>query len=168
MKHAAIITEIENNLIEKHIEVEGADGKKIFLVEQEYTAAEMDLFNIEKGKWIIRCAGSMSFLADSDSGEDAEGHYCGYFDLVPSNAVFEKGRLVGYYFCAGSLDYSGNGRSSFRIEDWGYPGDNPFVSVSRGKKPHLFLFSETATHEWKDWNLLFRDLEKEYKSYLEF
>lgn len=166
MKHAAIIAELEKKPNQKYVEAEAADGKKVFLAEQEYTEEELDLFNREKAKWIIRRAGSRYFLADSDSGEDARGYYCGYFDLLPANAVFEEGRMVGYYLCGGSLAYSGRGRSSFDIERWGYPGDDPFVSC--GNTTHVFLFSETATYEWKDWDLLIRDPEKEYRSYLDF
>ena len=67
----------------------------IYLIEQEYTEAELDAFNVEKEKWIIQRSGVKNFLADHDSGEDATGYYCGYFDLVPSNAVFENGEPVG-------------------------------------------------------------------------
>ena len=168
MKHAAIIAEPGENREQKYVEAEAANGRKVFLVDQEYTDAELELFDREKEKWIIRRAGTEFFMADSDSGEDATGYYCGYFDLLPTNAVFEQGRLVGYYLCAGYFRYSGRGRGSFDIEQWGYPGDDPFVFVSQGNQTHVFLFSDKATHEWKDWDLLIRDPEKEYRSYLDF
>lgn len=168
MKHAVIITESEINQGEQYVEAGTADGKNVFLIEREYTDAEMDLFNTENEKWIIRRSGTQYFLADSDSGEDAEGHYCGYFDPIPTNAVFDKGRLVGCYLCPGSIGYSGRGRASFDMERWGYPGHNPFVSDSQGDKTHLFLFSDSATYEYKDWDLLTRVPGKEYNSYIDF
>ncbi|MBR0139710.1 MAG: hypothetical protein IJM17_05425 [Firmicutes bacterium] len=168
MKHAVILADPGMIRDKKHIEAVSFDGKRLFLVEQEYTDAEMELFKLEKEKWIIRRAGIHYFLADSDSGEDARGYYCGYFDLIPPNAVFENGRPVGYYLCAGGFQYSGRGRSSFDVDRWGYPGDDPFSYVSWGNETHVFLFAETATHEWKDWDLLIRDPEKEYRSYLDF
>ena len=168
MKHALLIAAPGNSPAQKFIEAEAADGKKVYLIQQEYTEAEMDAFNAEKEKWIIRRAGSRYFLADSDSGEDAMGYYCGYFDLIPENAIFENGRPVGFYLCAGDFRYSGRGRSSFDVERWGYPGDDPFVSVSSGSITHVFLFSDPATHEWKDWDILIRDPQKEYSSYIDF
>ena len=168
MKHATIINECEIHQNEKYVEAEGVDGKKIFLIEQEYTQAELDLFNAEKDKWIIRRAGTQYFLADSDSGEDARGYYQGYFDLIPTNAVFEQGRLVGYYLCPGSIGYSGRGRSSFDMERWGYPGYDPFASDLQGNKTHIFIFSDTATYEYKDWDILERVPGKEYRSYIDF
>ena len=168
MKHATIINECEISQREKYVEAEGADGKKIFLIEQEYTDTESELFNTEVDKWIIRRSGTQYFLADSDSGEDAKGWYCGYFDLIPTNAVFEQGRFVGYYLCAGSIEYSGRGRSSFDMERWGYPGYNPFDSALQGNKTHIFIFSDPATYEYEDWDMLPRVPEKEYKSYIDF
>ena len=167
MKHAAITTQGSNSL-KKHIEAGLADGQKVYLVESEFTQEELEEFNSEKAKWIIRRAGTLYFLADSDSGEDARGYYCGYFDLEPKNAVFDNGRLVGYYLCAGDFRYSGLSRSSYGVDNWGYPGDDPFKSVSSGIATHVFLFSDPETHEWKDWDLLVRDSEKDYRSYIDF
>ncbi|MBE6990341.1 MAG: hypothetical protein E7426_06320 [Ruminococcaceae bacterium] len=168
MKHAAITAAPGSDPFKKCVEAETADGQKVYLVEQEYSQAELDVFHAEKSKWIIRRAGTQYFLADSDSGEDARGHYCGYFDPEPANAVFDKGRLVGYYLCPGDFRYSGKGRASFSTEEWGYPGEDPFTSAPRENQTHVFLFSEAATHEWKDWDLLVRDPERTYQSYLDF
>jgi hypothetical protein len=168
MKHAVIITDSEKNNYEKCIEVEASDGQKLFLAEQEYTQAQTDEFNKEKSKWIISRARTRYFLADSDSGEDARGYYCGYFDLLPENAVFKDEKLAGCYLCAGSFNYSGRGRASFEVEKWGYPGDNPFVFVSCGNKTHVFIFSDEATHSFEDWELLVRNPQKEYRSYIDF
>ena len=167
MKHANIAA-APADPTKKHIEAEAADGEKISLFESEYTKEELDAFEAEKPKWIVRRAGTRYFLADSDSGEDAEGYYCGYFDLLPENAVFDGGRLAGFYLCPGDFRYSGRGRADFDAEEWGYPGDDPFRSGSRGDEIRVFLFSEPRTHAWKDWKLLPRDPEKEYKSYLDF
>ena len=170
MKHAEIIVESDKNNAQKDVEVKVADGKTVYLIEQEYTEAELDAFNVEKEKWIIQRSGVKNFLADHDSGEDATGYYCGYFDLVPSNAVFENGEPVGYYICPDDIDYDGNGRSSFEIKNWRHPGYNPFDLEWRRIRieTHVFLFSETATHKWKEWDLLIRNPEERYKSYLHF
>lgn len=167
MKHANIIN-VHCVDPGKYVEAELAEGQKLFLTESLYTREELDSFNAEKSKWIVRRAGTRYFLADSDSGEDSEGYYCGYFDLRPENAVFEGGRLVGYYICPGDLRYSGLSRSSFDVDKWGYPGYDPFASASGTKETHVFLFSEPKTCKWKDWYLLARDPEKEYRSYLDF
>lgn len=167
MNHANITT-TETNPLKKYVEAELAGGQKVLLVESEYTPEELAEFDAEKAKWIIRRAGSRYFLADSDSGEDATGYYCGYFDLRPENAVFDQGKLAGFYLCAGDFQYSGLSRSSFEVDKWGYPGDDPFKFVSYGNETHVFLFSEPETHKWKDWNLLTRDPGKEYRSYLDF
>ena len=168
VKHAVIAASPGEESLEKHVEADVADGQKVYLVEREYTQEELDAFNAEKPNWILRRAGTRFFMADSDSGEDATGHYCGYFDLRPENAVFDGGKLVGYYLCAGDFRYSGRGRASFDVESWGYPGDNPFVFVSWGHRTHVFLFSEAPTHEWEDWDLLARDPDKQYASYIDF
>lgn len=168
MKHANIVSAPDEALPGKFVEAEPVDGQRIFLTESEYTAEELNVFNEEKNKWIVRRSGTMYFLADSDSGEDARGCYCGYFDLVPENAVFEKGKLRGFYLCSGDFTYSGLSRSSFGVDNWGYPGSDPFASVSPGSKVHVFLFSEPGTHEWKDWDLLSRDPERKYTSYIDF
>lgn len=167
MNHANITT-TEKNPLTKYVEAELAGGQKVLLVESEYTPEELEAFDAEKEKWIIRRAGSRYFLADSDSGEDATGYYCGYFDLRPENAVFNQGKLAGFYLCAGDFQYSGLSRSSFEVDQWGYPGDDPFKFVSYGNETHVFLFSDPETHKWKDWHLLTRDPEKEYRSYLDF
>jgi len=168
MKHAAIVNECEIRNGEKYVEAESADGEKIFLIEREYTDTESELFDTERNKWIICRCGTQYFLADSDSGEDARGSYCGYFDLIPSNAVFEQGRLVGYYLCPGSIWYSGRGRSSFEMERWGYPGYDLFDSDRQENKMHIFIFSDTSTHEYADWEIFTRVPGKEYRSYIDF
>ncbi|MBR6957044.1 MAG: hypothetical protein IKH73_01200, partial [Erysipelotrichaceae bacterium] len=70
MKHAMIVKEKENS-----VEASLTADKTVYLAEVEYTEEEMEQFNAEKDKWIVRCSGSHQFLADSDSGEDAVGHY---------------------------------------------------------------------------------------------
>ena len=116
MKHAIIVNEKENS-----VEASLTADKTVYLAEAEYTEEELEQFNAEKNKWIVRCMGSHQFLADSDSGEDAVGHYRNFFDLVPEKAVFENGRLVGIYLCTDGINYSGRGRYNFYIDDWGYP-----------------------------------------------
>ena len=48
-------------------------------MEADYTEEELEQFNAEKDKWIVRCSGSQQFLADSDSGEDAVAYYRNFF-----------------------------------------------------------------------------------------
>ena len=50
MKHAEIIVESDKNNAQKVVEVKVADGKTVYLIEQEYTEAELDAFNVEKEK----------------------------------------------------------------------------------------------------------------------
>lgn len=168
MKHANIITVSDKNRSEKYIEVKLTGKRKAYLIESVYSQKELDEFHSEEPKWIVQCKGSHCFLADSDGGEDADGHYCGYFDLEPEKAVFENGKLVGFYLCTDGITYSGRGRYNFTIDNWGYPGDDIFRFISWGNEPHVFLFSEPESHKWKDWSLLVREPGKEYKSYLDF
>ena len=167
MKHAVIALTDENSR-ERTITADTGKGRTISLQQEEYTEEQLEQFNNEKDKWIIRRADSIYFLADSDSGEDARGYYCGYFDLIPENAVFENGQLVGYYLCAGDFRYSGRGRDSFDAEQWGYPGYDPFRETILVRETHLFLFADSSTHEWKDWDLLVRKADKVYSSYIDF
>ena len=168
MKHAEVYAVNGNDHPEKYAEAEYADGRRICLTEKDYTPEELDKFHAEGSKWIVRCMGSHCFLADSDSGEDATGYYCGYFDLDPEKAIFKDGEFVGFYLYTDGFNYSGNGRASFSINRWGYPGDDIFDLYQYRPDPHVFLFSEPKSHEWKDWSLLVRDPEKEYESYLDF
>lgn len=163
MKHAMIVKEKENS-----VEASLTADKTVYLAEAEYTEEELEQFNAEKDKWIVRCSGSHQFLADSDSGEDAVGHYRNFFDLVPEKAVFENGKLVGLYLCTDGIDYSGRGRYNYYIDDWGYPGNDPFRFIPRGAFVHVFLFEDADSRNWKDWGLLVRDPEKKYTSYLDF
>ena len=50
LKQAVIIAEPGENRDRKIIETEAADGKKIFLAEQEYTDEELKLFQREREK----------------------------------------------------------------------------------------------------------------------
>ena len=163
MKQAIIVNEKENS-----VEASLTEDRRVYLAEAEYTEEELEQFNAEKDKWIVRCSGSHQFLADSDSGEDAVGHYRNFFDLVPKKAVFENGRLVGLYLCTDGIDYSGRGRYNYYIDDWGYPGNDPFRFIPRGAFVHVFLFEDADSRNWKDWGLLVRDPEKKYTSYLDF
>ena len=149
-------------------EAEKAEGEKVFLAEEKYSEGELEAFRKEASKWVLRCKGHRYFLADSDSGEDAEGYYCRHFEPAPERAVFENGKPVGFYLCYDGLRYSGNDRASFGITHWGFPGSDVFGFVPWGAETHLFLFDEPATHEWKDWRLLKREPGAEYGSYLEF
>ena len=166
MKHAVIINETEKT--EKCVRAEKCPDNTVWLAEAEYSPEELEQFNCERTKWILKCKGSQQFTADSDSGEDAYGYYCRYFDLIPEKAVFENGKLVGVYLCNYSISYSGNGRYDFSIDDWGFPGSDPFRFIPWGEKTHVFLFADAKTHKWKDWTLLEKDHEARYESYLKF
>ena len=168
MKHAVIISRPEEARGKKTVEFEQPNGEALILAEAEYSPGELARFEAEKRKWILRCSGSQTFLAEHDSGEDARGYYCGYFDPEPSRAVFDGDRLVGLYICTDGFRYSGNGRSSFSIDRWRYPGDDPFSFVSRGSKRHVFLFADEAAHKWGEWTLLEREPGKEYRSFIDF
>ncbi len=168
MKHAVIVSENEAGSFEKKVEIKLDGGTIISFAECEYDREELDAFNSEKDKWIVRCAGTQYFLADSDSGEDARGYYCNYFDLDPEHAVFDRGKLVGFYFCYDRITYSGRGRYNFSIDDWGYPGANIFSWIPGSSKTHLYLFADSETHNWDEWTLIARDPEMEYKEYLYF
>ncbi|MBQ4240881.1 MAG: hypothetical protein II672_07205 [Oscillospiraceae bacterium] len=168
MKHAVIVSAEDIGFAGKHIEAESEDGKRIRLAEKEYSAEEMEEYCSQESEWKFCRRGEHMFLADSDSGEDARGTYCGYFDPVPQRAVFADGKLAGFYICSGRIRYSGLSRSSYSMDDWGYPGDDPFEHVSLGNELHLFLFSDKETLRWKDWILLKREAGKEYRSYIDF
>ena len=167
MKHAYITAKDETNS-EKTFEIKLNDENSVFLGECEYTEEEMEQFRKEADKWIVGYSGTQQFTADSDSGEDARGYFGNYFDLVPERAVFEDGKLVGFYLCSYGIKYAGRGRYNFEIEDWGYPGDNVFNFVSWGAETHLFLFEDKTTHSWKRWKLQVRDPQAKYESYLDF
>ena len=167
VKHAVLADPDGGNGSGKHVEAELGGGRKVCLAEQNYTQQELDAFNAEKDNWIIQRAGTRQFLAEHDSGEDAVGYYCGYFDLEPQNAIFDQEKLVGYYLCPGDLHYYGNDRASFDIYRWGYPGSDPFASRSSGAVI-AFLFGDPETHCGEEFSLLKRDPEKEYQSYISF
>ena len=168
MKHAELLNPADKNETDNSIEVELPDGNRIYLIEKEYTPEESEEFRMKTSEWIIQRSGSRYFMADSDSGEDAEGWYCGYFDPKPETAVFDKGELIGFYICPGDLRYSGSGRESFDIDRWGYPGYDLFDRYPWKRDRHVFLFSDPATYIWKDWSLKKREPGAEYKSYIEF
>ena len=126
---------------EKIVKAEKTDGNKVYLAQTEYSRKELEQFNCERPKWTLKCKGSQQFTADSDSGEDAYGYYCRYFDLMPEKAVFENGKLVGVYLCNYSISYSGNGRYDFSIDDWG--SREVILSDSfRGVKKLMYSFSQ--------------------------
>lgn len=169
MTHAVIVRTPPKDTGEKLVEAELAGERKVWLARREYTEEELALFGKEQANWLLQRAGSQQFTADSESGEDAWGYYCGYFDWSPENAVFENGRLVGFYFCEDWMHYSGNDRSSFSINKWGYPGWDPFTSSRLyGRHVYAFLFGEAESHVHRDWKLLRRDPGAEYKFCLEF
>ena len=168
MKHAVIAAGAENNDAGKYVAAGLTEGRTVRLAEAEYTQEALERFRSEQSQWILRCAGDRYFLADSDSGEDAHGYYCGYFDLRPETAVFDRGELVGVYISTDGIRYSGNGRSSFEITKWGYPEEDPFRFIPWGGEVHVFLFSDAATHKWGEWTLLKREPGAEYRSCLEF
>lgn len=101
MKHAVIVSAEDICFAGRHIEVESEDGKRIRLAEKEYSAEEMEEFYSQESEWMFCRRGEHMFLADSDSGEDARGTYCGYFEPVPQRAVFADGKLAGFYICSG-------------------------------------------------------------------
>ncbi len=169
MTHAVIVQMSPKDAEEKVVEAELTGERRVRLAKREYTREELDLFRAEQEKWLLQRAGSQQFTADSDSGEDAWGYYCGYFDWNPENAVFEDSRLVGFWICADWLRYSGNDRASFSIDDWGYPGWDPFTGGNLwGRQVYAFLFGEADSHEHRDWKLLRREPGVEYKPCLEF
>lgn len=169
MTHAVIVQMSPKDAEEKVVEAELTGERRVRLAKREYTREELDLFRAEQANWLLQRAGSQQFTADSDSGEDAWGYYCGYFDWNPENAVFEDSRLVGFWICADWLRYSGNDRASFSIDDWGYPGWDPFTGGNLwGRQVYAFLFGEADSHEHRDWKLLRREPGVEYKPCLEF
>lgn len=168
MKHAVIIAESDKGRFEQVKDVKMPDGSTLCLAEQVYTPEELEAFNAEAGKWIVRRRGSCHFYADSDSGEDAWGSYCNHFDLVPEHAIFDGDRFVGLYLPETWIRESGNGRYDFTIDDWGYPGYSLFYSLGGSYAFHAFLFAEDATRSWHEFTLMERDPEAVYESYLEF
>lgn len=169
MTHAEIIQTPPKDASEILVQAELTGERKLWLAKREYTEEELTRFRAEQSNWLLKRAGSQQFTADSDSGEDAWGYYCGYFDWNPENALFENGNLVGFWICADWLRYSGNDRASFSIDDWGYPGWDPFTNCPLyGRRVYAFLFGDTETHEHRDWKLLRREPGAEYKSCLEF
>ena len=168
MTHAVIVQTPPKNAGEKLVEAELTGERKLRLAKREYTEEELAQFRAAQEKWLLKRAGSQQFTADSDSGEDAWGHYCGYFEWIPEKAVFENGRLVGFYLCGDYMTYSGNGRSSFSTDRWGYPGFDPFADSLYGRPVCVFLFDEADSHRHKDWQLLRREPGAEYRSYIEF
>ena len=169
MTHAVIVQTPPKDAGERVVEAELAGERRVWLAKREYTEEELALFRAEQANWLLQRAESQQFTADSDSGEDAWGYYCGYFDWVPENALFENGRLVGFWLCENWLRYSGNGRSSFSIDDWGYPGTDPFTwGCLYGRHVYAFLFGEAESHEHREWKLLRREPDTEYKNCLEF
>lgn len=166
MKHIELL--LEKNDLEKCIEIETINERKIYLVEREYTQEEYETFCAEQPKWLINRKGSMRFYADSDNGEDAEGTYTAEFDLDPKTAVFDNGKFIGICFCPENIDYSGNGRASFEVSQWGYPGYNIFTFFPNSKKPHLFLFAELDTYKYDDWSLTNKKPDQECSIFLDF
>ena len=169
MTHAIIVQTSPKDAEERVVEAELAGERKLRLAKREYTKEELALFRAEQANGLLQRAGSQEFTADSDSGEDAWAWYCGYFDWNPENAVFENGRLVGFWLCGDWLRYSGNSRASFSIDAWGYPGTDPFTGGALyGRQLCVFLFAEPASHAHRDWKLLRREPGVEYKPCLEF
>ena len=169
MTHAVIVQTAPKDAGERVVEAELTGERKLWLAKREYTKEELALFRAEQANWLLQRADSQQFTADSESGEDAWGWYCGHFDWVPENAVFENGRLVGFWLCGNWLRYSGNSRASFSIDDWGYPGWDPFTDCPLyGRHVYVFLFEEAESHKHRDWKLLKREPGVEYKSCLEF
>lgn len=168
LKHAVIADGPEDRRYGKAVEAELSAGRKVWMADAGYTEEELEQFRSEEENWILRCKGSHFFLADSDSGEDAEAYYCGYFDPVPERAVFREGKLAGFYICTDGIRYSGRGRYNFDIDDWGFPGQDPVEFARAGSGTHIFLFSDEETRDWKDWSLLERDPDAIYENYLDF
>lgn len=166
MKHAVMIDK-PGDSYEKCTEICLTKDRKILLAEVDYTQEELEIFNAEAKKWILRCSGSRSFYADYESGEDATGEYCEYFEVTAETAIFENGKFVGVYVCGGGFDYSGNGRASFSIDNWNFY--NPFSQPSKVSQTHVALFAQEETHRWwREWELLKRDPNAKYESYLSF
>ena len=83
--------------------------------------------------------------------------------------IFMVISFLGFWLCGDWLRYSGNDRASFSIDDWGYPGRDPFTgSALYGRHVYAFLFGEAESHEHRDWKLLRREPGAEYKRCLEF
>lgn len=169
MTHAVIVPARPEKANGKLVKAELTGERKICLEKREYTLEELALFRAESANWLLQRAGSHQFTADSESGEDAWGYYCGYFDWNPENAIFENGRLVGFVLRENWMHYSGSDRASYNIDDWGYPGEDPFTSVPLyGKHIYAFLFAEAESHKHRDWKLLKREPGAEYGFCLEF
>ena len=169
MTHAVIVPARPEKAHGKLVKAELTGERKICLEKREYTPEELALFRAESANWLLQRAGSQQFTADSESGEDAWGYYCGYFDWTPEHAIFDEGRLVGFVLRENWLCSSGNGRASFSIDDWGYPGQDPFTDLSLyGRLVYAFLFAEAESHKHRDWKLLRREPGVEYGFCLEF
>lgn len=169
MTHAEMVPARPEDAHGKVVEAELTEERRICLVKREYTPEELELFRAEQANWLLQRAGSQQFTADSDSGEDAWGYYCGYFDWTPEHAIFDEGRLVGFVLRENWLRSSGNGRASFSIDDWGYPGQDPFADLPLyGRHVYAFLFAEADSHKHRDWKLLRRKPGAVYESSLEF
>ena len=166
MKHAVIVAGESTG--GRFVEAELADGRRICLLEKEYTREELEDFRAAASKWIVRLSGSRQFLADSDSGEDATGYYRAFFEPTPERAVFENGRPVGFYLCTDGMRYSGRGRETFDIANWGFPGSDIFGFIPWGAATYLFLFDEPSTHKWGEWSLIENDPEADHSPYLDF
>ncbi len=143
------------------------DGRSVYLCECEASEEELEAFRTSASDWIFRRQGRQNFLSRTDSGEDAEGWYCGYFEPLMERAIFDQGKLMGFCLSRGYIRYDGNSRSSFDIEDWGYPGC-ALSDCLRPEDIHIFLLADENTHQWKDWTLLKREGGKEYLSSLDF
>ncbi len=169
MTHAEIVPTRPKDAGGQIVEAELTGERKICLEKREYTPEELALFRAESANWLLQRAGSQQFTADSESGEDAWGYYCGYFDWNPENAIFENGRLVGFVLLENWMHYSGNDRASFSIDDWGYPGEDPFTKLPLyGRHIYAFLFAEAESHKHRDWKLLKREPGAVYEFCLEF
>ncbi len=167
MKHAVIVAKeySENNNCLKGLT---SDGREIWLYEKEYDNQEQEAFQAQTEKWLMCRRGTRYFLADHDSGEDAEGSYGKYFELLAERAVFHGDRCIGVYYSFGSLQYSGSSRASFGIDNWGYPGSDPFNPLPWPTTPRIFFFNDPVTHTYNDWYLEEKEEGKDYSSYLDF
>ena len=169
MTHAEIVPARPKDVNRRFAEAELTGEQKICLEQREYTPEELELFRAGQANWLLQREGVDQFTADSESGEDAQGYYCGYFDWRPENAVFENGQLVGFVLFVDWMSYSGRSRASYTIHDWGYPGKDPFSDVPLyGRHIYAFLFALAESHTHEDWKLLKREPGAEYKSCLKF
>ncbi len=168
MKHAVILSRTRPDDSAGYIEAVLSDGRTLYLAEKEYDADEFRAFEKAKEEWLISCSGSQTFLADSDSGEDAKGYYGNYFELLPEKAVFQNGKMTGIYLCSDGINYSGRGRYNYDIDAWGIPGYDPFSFIPTGRKTIVLLFDDDRNCRSGQFMVLRRIPGKEYKEYLEF